>query len=80
MARVVNLQRTNLVLLTIILLLLGFGLNILLASSAFIAEKEFNDAYFYIKRQGVYTLVGLIFMVFLSQVNYEVWQKVAWPL
>ena len=51
--------RTNLILFTLVLVALGFGLNILLAASSFLARQAYGDPYFYIKRQALFSLIGV---------------------
>lgn len=70
---------TNLVIFALLLIILGFGLNILLASSSFLARQEYGDPYFYLKKQLLFALFGLVCVFIFSQLDYRVWLKVAWP-
>lgn len=73
-------QQTNLILFALVVILVGFGLNILLAASSFLARQEFGDPYFFIKRQIIFAIIGFGALVGLSQVPYKVWERIAWPL
>ena len=39
--------------------LLALGMAMIFISSTLMAQSEYNDAYYFIKRQGVYALLGL---------------------
>ena len=73
-------DRTNLILFIIVLTLVGLGLNILLASSSFLAKKAHGDAYFFLKKQSLFALLGVGLFITLSQLNFRIWQKLSWPL
>lgn len=72
--------RSNLVIFSIVLILVFFGLNIILAASSFLARQEYGDPYFFIKRQSLYAILGFFFLIFFSQLPYTFWEKWAWPI
>ena len=39
--------------------LLALGMAMIFISSTLMAQSQYNDAYYFIKRQGVYALLGL---------------------
>lgn len=51
--------------------LLAIGLIMILSSSSIWAYNQYNDMFYYLKRQIVYALFGLFFMFILSRVNYH---------
>ncbi len=59
-------------LLTATLLLGGFGLIMVLSSSGIMAERVYDDTYFFFKRQLMFTGVGLAAMVACMQVPRKV--------
>ena len=73
-------QRERLWLLTITLCLLAYGL--VMAYSASIAMAYFNDqpSYYWLERQLVFAVLGVVAMVVLSRVDYVWWQRAAVPL
>jgi len=73
-------NRINLILFFLLILLIGYGLNILLSSSYFLAEQKFQDPYFYFKKQAVFAGLGLIALFVTSMIPYKFWQRLSWPL
>jgi len=57
--------------------LLALGLVMLSSTSAF-AEERHADIYFFLKRQGMWLCVGLVFAVAVSLVDYHFWIKYWW--
>lgn len=53
------------------LVLVGGGLVMVLSASSFIAEKRFNDVYFFFKPQVFYMLGGLALMLVLKNIPYQ---------
>ncbi len=67
--------------LVILLLLLAVGLVCLYSASYAYAYKwEDGDSYFYIRRQVIFALAGLVIMLVASLFNYEKWHLFAIPL
>ncbi len=62
------------------ILLLGLGLVIIYSSSSFIAAHKCGDSYFFLKRQGVFCLVGLLFMIFAKNIPVTLYRKTVYPL
>ncbi len=65
-------------LLFIILFLLAFGLVMLYSTSSYEAamsrDSNYDGAY-YLKRQLIFTILGLLVMFVTSRINYRVWKK-----
>lgn len=51
--------------------LLGLGIVMVFSSSSVAAAAEFNDGLYYLKRQAVWSFIGLVGMSFLMQVDYH---------
>jgi cell division protein FtsW len=64
-------------LITILFIILVFGLISLSSASAIVAYAKFNDAYYYFKHQLFGLGVGLIAFWYFSRVDYRVWRKYA---
>lgn len=62
------------------LLLLGFGLVAIYSASSFLAEHKYGDSYFYLKRQGIFCLLGLCFMIMAKNISTGFTMKLAYPL
>jgi len=73
-------QRIDPVLLSAILLLMGFGLVMVYSTSSIFALKKFNDAFYFLKRQAIFMFVGFIFFYISSRIDIRVWKKFAYPL
>jgi len=55
------------------------GLIMLASASSVVAYRNYDDGYYYFKRQIVFALIGLIGFWICSRINYKTWQKLAWP-
>lgn len=65
----------DLTLFTVVMILLIIGLIMMFSASYFWALSEYNDGYYYLKRQGVFAVVGVIAMVLISKIDYHVFQN-----
>ena len=64
-------------LLFIVLFLLSFGLVMLYSTSSYEAALEYGDSAYFLKRQLVFTLFGLVLMTGVSFIPYTFWKKVS---
>lgn len=53
------------------------GVVMVYSSSAIMAAERFNDGFYFLKRQLVYTLVGFAMMAAATYFNYQNWRKLA---
>ena len=58
----------------IVLFLLSFGLVMLYSTSSYESMAQHGDAAYYLKRQMIFTLLGLALMVFVSVIPYTFWK------
>ena len=58
-----------------VILLSLFGLIMIYSASFVWAEFKFNDPYKFVKMQGVFFLIGIFIMLFLSKVDYHIYYK-----
>lgn len=66
------------ILLATILLLVAFGVIMVFSASSYVAlhsAKYHNDAFYFLKRQGLWAVLGLIFMFIIQRVDYHVYQR-----
>ncbi len=61
--------------LIIVLSLLAFGLVMLFSASSEWAREYDNDAYFYVKKQGIFAILGIVVMFVLANINYKLYEK-----
>lgn len=52
-----------------------FGLLMIYSSSSIWAEYKFNDSFHYLKYQGIFFIIGLGLMIFISKINYHLYYK-----
>lgn len=61
--------------LILVLILLTFGLVMLFSASYAYAFYNDGDSFYYIKRQLFFAVMGVAAMMFISQMNYKIFQK-----
>ncbi len=64
-------------LLFVILILLAFGLIMVFSASYADAESRYGDSYYFIKRQCVMVVIGLVFMVIASRIPLRMYKNLA---
>jgi cell division protein FtsW len=55
--------------------LMALGMAMIFTSSTFIAQAQYNDAYFFVKRQGIYALLGLGAFFLGRTINYHNYKR-----
>ena len=68
-------KKVNITLVIATIIISLFGLLMIYSSSYVWAEYKFDDAFKYVKNQGLFLLIGLILMYFISKVNFENYYK-----
>lgn len=66
-------------LLVTVLILVITGLVILYSTSAYNGRVKFQDPFYYLKKQGFATLIGLLGMVIIARIDYHKWVPLAVP-
>lgn len=74
-----NKNSPDYVLLTIVTLLVVFGLVMVYDSSILQAQKDFHDSYFYIRQQIIWVVLGVVIGTFFSFLDYHYLKKIALP-
>ncbi len=64
-------------LLFIVLFLLGFGLVMIYSASSYEAFQDFEDAAYYLKKQLVAIIIGLVLMIIVANIPYHFWERFA---
>lgn len=64
-------------LLVVVFLLVIIGLIILYSTSAYNGRVKFNDSFYYMKKQAFATVLGIILMFVIANIDYHVWEHVA---
>ena len=58
--------------------LVSFGLVMIYSSSSILAMEKYGDEYYFLKKQMIFAVVGVLIMVFLSRLKYEYLRKIAY--
>ena len=64
-------------LLFIVLFLLGFGLIMIYSASSYEAFEEMGDAAYYLKKQALAIVIGMVAMIVVANIPYHFWAKFA---
>lgn len=70
----------DMIILLMVVMLTCFGVVMVYSASSIMAAKKFNDGFYFLKRQGIYALLGFGVMAIAMQVDYHVWRRVAVPV
>lgn len=57
--------------------LLGFGLIMIYSASSYTAFDSFGDQAYYLKRQGIAVIIGLVAMLVVARIPYHFWTRFA---
>lgn len=60
-------------LLFVLIILIGIGLILLYSTSAYNGQNKFQDAYYYVKKQGIATVLGIVGMFVIAKIDYHRW-------
>ena len=55
------------------------GLIFVLSSSYIWAEYKFDDAFYFFKRQLLFAAIGVVGMIAISRIDYQIYKKYATP-
>ncbi len=69
----------NLTLLAIFLLI-GTGIVMVYSSSSIFALNNFDDTYFFLKKQIFFATFGIVLMIFLMNIKYQIFAKLVYPI
>ncbi|HEX9079932.1 MAG TPA: FtsW/RodA/SpoVE family cell cycle protein, partial [Desulfuromonadaceae bacterium] len=75
-----RLEGYDLVILLMAVALTCFGVVMVYSASSIMAVKKFHDGFYFLKRQGIYALLGFTGMGIAMATDYEKWRKYAAPL
>ncbi len=70
-------RKYDLTLLAALGVLVVFGLVILYSTSAYNGEVKFHDSFYYLKKQVFATLLGILGMFLVANMDYHVWKHAA---
>ena len=64
-------KNIDLILLISVIAISIFGITMIYSSSNIWAEYKFNDAFKYLKMQGLFLIVGIVLMIIISKIPYK---------
>jgi cell division protein FtsW len=73
-------RRTSSFLIAAVLALVSLGIVMLASTSSVKGLADYNDAYYFLKRQLIWLLLSIAVGTFLFRFDYHFWQKLAVPL
>ncbi|NLB51687.1 MAG: FtsW/RodA/SpoVE family cell cycle protein, partial [Syntrophomonadaceae bacterium] len=62
------------------LALIGIGLVMVFSSSAVTSSVNYDDAYYYFKRQLLWAIVGIFTMIVVMKINYAKLKELSLPI
>ncbi|MDJ0668191.1 MAG: putative lipid II flippase FtsW [Desulfobacterales bacterium] len=62
-----------------VLFLVGIGMVMVYSASSALALKKFGSSYFFLKKQAIFALVGLVGLVMARHFPYRLWRSLAYP-
>ena len=68
------------ILLWCVLILLVLGIVMVFSSSSIYASEKLGDDYYFLKKQLVIALLGILLLIAAMAVNYQLWSKLTYPL
>src|ERR1700694_3679598 len=74
-----KLQNYDLVIMLMAIALTCFGVVMVYSASSVMAAKRFHDGFFFLKRQGLFALLGFGIMLLVMRVDYHTWKRLGVP-
>jgi cell division protein FtsW len=75
-----KLEEYDLMIMLMAIALTCFGVVMVYSASSVMAAKRFQDGFFFLKRQGLFALIGFAVMLCAMRINYQFWRKLAVPI
>lgn len=68
-------QQPDWLLMLAVCLLLGIGITMVYSASAVSALYDFGDSFYYLKRQLIFAVLGVVAMFITMRIDYYIWRK-----
>lgn len=75
MRNITTKNKPDIYLLFFVILLVGIGLMMIYSASHIWATDKFADSFYFVKRQGLFAVLGIALMFFVMQIHYLQWKK-----
>jgi cell division protein FtsW len=73
-------HRADPVLFTVVLVLVGLGLVMVYSSSAVLAQQKMNDSRYFLVRDLIWVVIGLVGMALTMRIDYSLYRRLAYPI
>ena len=70
-----NKNQVDFVLLITVLILLALGIIMVLSASSPTALSDWGNSFYYVERQAVSAIIGLVLMFIISKIDYKKYKK-----
>lgn len=70
--------RKNWLLLSLVFLLIGMGLVFIYSASSYSAKVRYDDSFYFVKKQLVGLVLGIVVMIFCANFDYHKFVKLRW--
>jgi cell division protein FtsW len=74
-----KLEEYDLIIMLMAIALTCFGVVMVYSASSVMAAKRFHDGFFFLKRQGLFSLLGFTVMLVVMRIDYHTWKHLAVP-
>ncbi len=74
-----KLEEYDLIIMLMAIALTCFGVVMVYSASNIMAAKRFHDGFFFLKRQGIFAILGFGIMLGVMHIDYRIWKKLAVP-
>ena len=68
-------ERPDLVFALLVLLLAAYGTTMVFSAGFYYAQARYGDEYYFIKRQGIWLLIGFVAMIVASTIDVTIYKK-----
>lgn len=62
-------------LLFLVLFMIALGLVMVYSTSSYTAELKTGSAFYYLKRQGIFAVIGIVAMLIVAKLDYHIWKS-----
>ena len=63
-----------------VLFLVGIGIVMIYSASSTLALKKFGNEYYFLKKQAVFAMIGILVLVFYKHIPYRLFQPLSYPI
>jgi len=71
-------KQVDFMLMMLIISLVLFGLIMIFSASYYQAIDRYSDMFHFLKRQGLWVVIGIFAMIVIMNISYKFWNKVSW--